>query len=369
MNEENAIGGDAVLITISLCMIVRNEEQKLGRCLSTVANAVDEIIIVDTGSTDGTLAIAAQYTKRIYHFEWINDFGAARNESFRYATKDYILWLDADDWLDERERIKLESLKEELDSAVDAVIMDYWLDFDPLGQPTTVVKRHRLVKRSRQFKWHDPVHEQLAVQGNVILSDIAVCHGRVHSNSDRNLLIYEALLEKGTKLNSRQTMQYAMELMANHRYEQAIASYDSILGDSSGHHVIKLECCGRMAHCFHELGLKEQELEALLASFKYDQPRADYVCRIGYFYQENGHYEKAVRWYQIALNLEMPEGRLYSMNLAAWTWLPHLQLVYCYGKLGQLALAYEHNEIALSYSPKDPNLLTNKELLMKHMSK
>ncbi|MGO4375850.1 glycosyl transferase, partial [Paenibacillus sp. MCAF20] len=111
------------------------------------------------------------------------------------------------------------------------------------------------------------------------------------------------------------------------------------------------------------------ELEALLASFKYDQPRADYVCRIGYFYQENGHYEKAVRWYQIALNLEMPEGRLYSMNLAAWTWLPHLQLVYCYGKLGQLALAYEHNEIALSYSPKDPNLLTNKELLMKHMSK
>ncbi|MGO4375836.1 glycosyltransferase family 2 protein, partial [Paenibacillus sp. MCAF20] len=193
------------MITISLCMIVRNEEQKLGRCLSTVANAVDEIIIVDTGSTDGTLAIAAQYTKRIYHFEWINDFGAARNESFRYATKDYILWLDADDWLDERERIKLESLKEELDSAVDAVIMDYWLDFDPLGQPTTVVKRHRLVKRSRQFKWHDPVHEQLAVQGNVILSDIAVCHGRVHSNSDRNLLIYEALLEKGTKLNSRQT--------------------------------------------------------------------------------------------------------------------------------------------------------------------
>ncbi|MDQ0116244.1 glycosyltransferase family 2 protein [Paenibacillus harenae] len=356
------------MITISLCMIVRNEEQMLGRCLSTVADAVDEIIVVDTGSTDGTLAVATQYTDHIFHFEWIDDFSAARNESFRHATKDYILWLDADDWLDERELYKLKSLKEQLDPAVDAVIMDYWLDFDPLGQPTAVVKRHRLLKRSRKFQWHDAVHEQLAVQGYVVLTDIAICHGREQTNGERNLRIYEAMLAKGVQLSSRQRMQYAMELTANGRHEQAIANLETVLADPTGYYEMKLECCGRMAHCYHELGLKEQELRALIAAFKYDIPRADYVCRIGYFYQENNNYEKAVYWYQLALKLEKPEGRLYGMNHSAWTWLPHLQLVYCYGKLGQLALAYEHNEIALTYSPNDSNLLHNKKLLEKYVS-
>ena len=85
--------------TISLCMIVRNEEKVLARCLESVRGCVDEIIIVDTGSSDGTKEIAARFTDKIYDFEWIDDFSAARNYSFEQATGDYLLWLDADDVL------------------------------------------------------------------------------------------------------------------------------------------------------------------------------------------------------------------------------------------------------------------------------
>ena len=78
------------MITISLCMIVKNEERILARCLDSVKDLVDEIIIVDTGSADATKRIAAEYTDKIYDFTWIDDFSAARNFAFSKATGDYI---------------------------------------------------------------------------------------------------------------------------------------------------------------------------------------------------------------------------------------------------------------------------------------
>jgi len=78
------------MITISLCMIVKNEERILARCLDSVKDLVDEIIIVDTGSADATKRIAAEYTDKIYDFTWIDDFSAARNFAFSKASKEYI---------------------------------------------------------------------------------------------------------------------------------------------------------------------------------------------------------------------------------------------------------------------------------------
>ncbi len=85
--------------TISLCMIVKNEEEFLDGCLASVQGIVNEIIIVDTGSTDKTIEIAKEFNAKIYHFEWIDDFAAARNEALKHATCDWILYLDADERL------------------------------------------------------------------------------------------------------------------------------------------------------------------------------------------------------------------------------------------------------------------------------
>lgn len=84
------------MISISLCMIVKNEAAVLARCLDSVADLVDEIIIVDTGSTDRTKEIGAKYTDKIYDFQWIHDFSAARNYAFSLASCDYIYSADAD---------------------------------------------------------------------------------------------------------------------------------------------------------------------------------------------------------------------------------------------------------------------------------
>ena len=101
-------------MTISLCMIVKNEEAVLARCLDSVRDAVDEIVIVDTGSTDRTKEIARGYTEKVFDFEWIDDFSAARNYAYAQATMDYQMWLDADDVLPACEREKLLRLKQTL---------------------------------------------------------------------------------------------------------------------------------------------------------------------------------------------------------------------------------------------------------------
>jgi glycosyltransferase involved in cell wall biosynthesis len=91
--------------TIALCMIVKNEQEYLRRCLESVKDKVHQIIIVDTGSTDDTISIAKEYTSDIFEIEWTNDFSAARNESIKHAKTDYILVLDADEYLDENSNL------------------------------------------------------------------------------------------------------------------------------------------------------------------------------------------------------------------------------------------------------------------------
>ena len=78
-------------------MIVRDEERNLEACLAPIAALFDEIVIVDTGSLDRTKEIARQFNARVFDFEWSDDFSAARNESMRHATGEWIFWLDADD--------------------------------------------------------------------------------------------------------------------------------------------------------------------------------------------------------------------------------------------------------------------------------
>ena len=93
-------------------MITKNEEKFLELCLNSVKSIVDEIIIVDTGSADKTKEIAKKFNVKIIDFKWINDFSAARNESLKHATKDWVLVLDADEVIEKRDVEKIKSIVE-----------------------------------------------------------------------------------------------------------------------------------------------------------------------------------------------------------------------------------------------------------------
>ncbi len=349
------------MVTISLCMIVRNEEEVLARCLDSVHDLVDEIVIVDTGSTDQTKEIAGRYTESIFDYEWTDHFADARNYSFSFATKDYVMWLDADDYFRDKDREKLKKLKEELDQEVDSVVMEYHLAFDDCGNPLAMSRRNRIVKRSRQFRWHNPIHEYLLVEGNCYLTDIAVSHGRVHENTGRNLRILEQIAQREGEVTGRDVFYYANELSDAGRFAEAAEQYQRFLAEPVDYFEDNLTACARLSACYHQLGLFDLKLTALLQSMVYELPRADFCCSIGQCFLERDDFAKAIYWFKLALTQDRPPDHHFGvLHLISWTWLPHLQLCICYGMIGELELAYEHNEKALSYLPNDANLLQNK---------
>jgi glycosyltransferase involved in cell wall biosynthesis len=357
------------LISISLCMIVNNEEDSIDRCLSSVQDIVDEIIIVDTGSTDRTKEIVCKYTHQIFEFEWLDDFAAARNFAFSCATKDYILWLDADDVLKDEDRKKFIDLKEMLDRSVDSVTMNYHLAFDEFGNVTSCIRRNRLVKKENHFKWIGAVHEYLEVWGNILNSDVAITHCSIHHDSDRNLRIYEARLLRGEEFSPRDLFYFANELVDHGMYEQAICYYEKFLATGKGWIEDCISSCGKLADCYHNLGDREREFTSSLRSLQYGSPRAEFCCRIGYHFLQQEDIRTAIFWYQLATQPGQSEGNWGFTKPACSTWLPHLQLCVCYDRIGEYGLAQHHNEIVRSYRPTDLRVLQNKRYLESVLSK
>lgn len=351
-------------ITVSLCMIVKNEEQTLAGCLSSVCDLVDEIVILDTGSTDRTKAIARQFDAAVYDFVWEDDFAKARNRAFELATQEYIFWLDADDILLPEDRLKFRALVSALPWQTDAVSMTYSLARDEYGNITASLRRNRLVRRSCGFSWVGIVHEYLDVYGNFLHSDICVTHDRQHMNSSRNLQIYERRFADGESFTPRDQFYFANELFEHRQWERAAEQYECFLAGNEGWVEDKISACGRAAECYHELKDMPRAKQKALQSFSYALPRAENCCRLGMFYLSENNYADAVWWYKLAAGLTPPADSHAILQHACWTWLPHLQLCVCYDKLGQYELAYGHNEQAAAFIPDDTRVKGNREYLL-----
>ncbi|MFF2483647.1 glycosyltransferase [Paenibacillus sp. NPDC058071] len=154
---------------LSLCMIVKNEEKLLSRCLDSVQGLVDEIIIVDTGSTDRTKEIASSYTQHVHDWAWTNDFSAARNESLRYASGEWILILDADEYVQQEKHAEL---REQLALNQDVELQGYILtimNFTGGGHDETMRMEStgaRIFRNHSALSYVQPIHEQLTALDN-----------------------------------------------------------------------------------------------------------------------------------------------------------------------------------------------------------
>jgi len=146
---------------LSLTMIVKNEEANLADCLRSAQDLVDEIIIVDTGSADRTKTIAKEFGARVFDFLWIDSFAAARNEALRHATGDWILWLDADDRLDEENRRHLRDLCTHLPNERVAYVMKVRSLVDSTSDAPRLLDQVRLYPNHLRIRWEHRIHEQI----------------------------------------------------------------------------------------------------------------------------------------------------------------------------------------------------------------
>ncbi len=353
------------MITISLCMIVKNEESFLARCLDSVKDLVEEIIIVDTGSTDKTKEIAYKYTNKVYDFCWVNDFSLARNYAFSKATKDYQMWIDADDVITEDSRSKILELKRNLKKEIDIVTFKYITHYDKYGDPILISTRGRLFKREKNYLWKESVHEYIGLCGKIFYADdIFISHKKESSSGDRNLKIYESKIQKGENLSPRGTYYFARELKDNKRYVEAIYYFKKFLDSNLGWIEDNISTCFNMSICYELLKDDEKILPILLKSFQYDSPRAEIICQIGYYYLNNNDYKKAADWFLIAANLENSNTLGFKLT-DYWGYIPNIELAVCYYKLGHVDKAILHNEKALKIKPKSQSAINNKNFFEK----
>lgn len=162
--------------TVSVCLIVKNAQATLYRCLDSVKPIADEIIVCDTGSTDHTLEIAREYTDQVYQILWEDDFAAARNHSVERATKEWILWIDADEYLLGGENLD-KYLRDNLYNGY--VIRQHHHAIDAQFKPDVPV---RLYRNGLGVRFFGCVHEHPETELNqgvtpaVVLSDVHIVH-------------------------------------------------------------------------------------------------------------------------------------------------------------------------------------------------
>lgn len=143
---------------ITLSMIVKNEEKYLADCLASVQDIVDEIVIVDTGSTDKTIEIAKEYGAKILNFKWVNDFSAARNYALDNSLGDWILYLDADERLSPDSKAELKRLTMGIKKEAYFCIVD---NIDEIGHRAALMAYPRLFPNRKELRFEGAIHEQI----------------------------------------------------------------------------------------------------------------------------------------------------------------------------------------------------------------
>jgi glycosyltransferase involved in cell wall biosynthesis/Flp pilus assembly protein TadD len=227
--------------TISLCMMVKNEQDNLPRCLESVEGCVDEIVIVDTGSTDGTIRIAESYGARVYTHPWEGHFSKHRNQSIGYATKDWILILDADESLAPgagntiRQAVK--------DETVDSVYFIVKNAFDH-GRGEAVHNSIRLFRNNERIHYEGRVHNRLVGEKNSRVYPVIIHHQGYNLGPDKSkakfirttTLLKEEINERPD--HPRAYHYLAASYLAEQMYEDAIdSSLKAIdLADAHGFH-------------------------------------------------------------------------------------------------------------------------------------
>ena len=352
--------------TLSLCVICKNEENNIRNLLDSVkGDLFDEIVIVDTGSTDKTVDIIKEYTDKVFFFEWVNDFGAARNVSFSHATSDYIMWLDSDDTILEKDYKKLLDLKERLHESP-IWLVKYEYAHDEFGKSICSFFRERIVQRSLNLQWQEPIHEYLPLDAPFQKTDIEVHHAKAHETSSRNIPMLEDIVKKNPTVG-RNVFYLGKEYFDNGQLEKGIEKLTQFIDMPDAWSENKYNALLRIASYYKNTQDYSKAIHYCWEALKTNELKADAYCTMGDIGMETQAWDYAIHWFIVASNMERPEDALDIVEPKYHTWLPQLQLCLCYNSIGKVFEAAVANEKALEYRPEDHRMLNNRKIFKENL--
>lgn len=327
--------------TVSLCMIVKNEEKCLEKCLRSVQGKVDEIIVVDTGSTDSTVQIAEKYNAIIKYFDWIDDFAAARNYSIEGVKSDYILMLDADEYLEENV-----DLKKELADGKDYYRVKVVNHLS--GGHSITHKNVRLFKANVGLKYVGKLHENVNYFENGSKYTNADSNVRIHhtgylqevikdkKKNDRNLRIMESEVERNPGGFSYYNM--GCSYVNAGMYEKAYEMFQKSYGLSKAQPYFKYLLI-HTAYCLSMMDKAEEAIKLLLADIGMFNESVDYIFNLGLHYSECSYLKDAELMFKRCLTMDMKDESISSEGAGGF--MAHYQLAAIYEQKGQIADAFD----------------------------
>lgn len=347
------------MFTLSICMIIKNEEKILARCLDSIKDVADELIIVDTGSSDSSTEIARKYTDKVYNFEWCKDFAKARNFSFGKASCEYIMWLDADDVIYKQDYDKLIDLKQGGIPA-DVYMLKYNIAFDKDNNPTFSYYRERIVRNSKIFVWRGFVHEAITPCGKIEYCDIAITHKKEKSQDPKhNLKLYNYHIKNGVELNTRELYYYARELYYNNFFSKASKYFRKFLRAKNQFLPNTCVAVYILSECYRKKNKIRQAKQIIFKHFSTNLPTAQLCCQLGVLFELSNELEISIFWNKCAMSCDIPQNTGDFVEQEYYSLIPLLSLTNLYYRIGDEKSSEHFHNIAKAKHPSDPSVIFN----------
>lgn len=313
---------------ISVCIIAKNEESRIEQCLASVKPCGFEIVVVDTGSTDRTKEIAAQYADKVLDFAWCDDFSAARNFSLQEASNNWIFMMDCDETIKEIDVEELNYFRKHLSDKVGSVSRENLVTQNGALTLNNIDYTERFFNR-KLYRYTGIIHEQLTpVRGHEIpalLLHTTLLHTGYDLTPKERETKYRrnfTLLEKQAQMDPENPYLYyqlgkSCEILED--YARACTYYDKGLEFDLDPELAYVQA---MVVSYGNALLRTGQAETALGfEGVYDDFSSvtDFIYLMGNIYKDNAMYEQALAQYQKAL--QMPPGRLNGAN----TFLPFYQ--------------------------------------------
>lgn len=297
---------------ISLSMIVKNEEKVLQRCLESVKDVVDEIIIVDTGSTDKTEKLALQYVDQVYKFEWTNSFSDARNFAQSKASGEWILVMDADEYVDSNNlREVIEDLKDR-NQELDAFEVKIFNFTGTYGERIVQHKSIRIYKNTPSVCYERAVHEQVIKKDEELIvgsSNLILYHSgylsktvKEKDKSKRNT----ALIEQEMQASGQRAFDYfnlGNEYLSLGKTEKALDAYVNAYKKKPDFRYSWVSfCLIQIINCLLTLKKYDEGLQVISDAEKIYNQSSDFQCLKANIYIEQHRYDDAIEVLDEILN-------------------------------------------------------------------
>ncbi|MBB5324273.1 glycosyltransferase involved in cell wall biosynthesis [Anoxybacillus tepidamans] len=345
---------------LSLCMIVKNEEKVLQRCLDSVYGIVDEIVIVDTGSTDSTKDIALKYTKKVYDFEWTNSFADARNFAQQQATGEWILVLDADEYVERANLQEMIDVLKQTDESVEAYDVVIYNFMGVYGERVLQHRHTRIYRNSPHLRYVRAIHEQLrkvngeyvqAAQGILTVYHTGYMHQAVTEKKkhDRNAPLLEYEMEVGESV-AFDYFNLGNEYLSKGEIEKALESFIKAYQEKKD---IRLSwvsyCLVQIILCLKYLQRFEDALQVITDAENLYSETADFPFLRGEIYYLQYRYDDAAEQLEYLLQ----NKNKYPHIIKTFEYVeydPHMLLGHIYKHKGNLQKAMYHYSSALSFN-------------------